>query len=100
MAQRWVRGKALEAVIALGEIKPGDELVFEICYRVSEDAAGRRYPHNHEDDTKYLGKTLVVGDIDQHPGFPINVAVKNTGKTWSICYCSIKAWRRPCPKNG
>lgn len=94
MAQIWAKGKALETIIALGEISPGDELVFDVCSEVT--VSGRStYRHAHEDEGKYAGKVAVVDDIDEHPGYPINVTMKGSGDNWSVCYCSIKAWRRP-----
>lgn len=107
---RWVRGRALQAVIGLGEIKPGDELRVKL-----NDHAHPAYMRDETACNMAKNTVLTVTEVfpldrDLDGGLPCmsrgglwicgSFPQKVDGRNWGFCVHEIVAWRRPCPKSG
>jgi hypothetical protein len=79
---RWVTGKALETLLALGGLQVGDEIKL-----------GDRLPNPRMDDVRcspnWQGVVATVQGLDGHETYPILTDAAST------CPEHIIAWRRP-----
>lgn len=99
---KWVRGKALETVLALRALQPGDEIMLRLATQAT-------VPEDHDveafNDELFMvlhreGLPVRVHSVDDDALFPININRLDNGNpryyVHCISYSQIKAWRRPC----
>lgn len=90
---RWIEGAALEVVLAMKEVRPGDKVRIA---PTEERKPGRTHHAEYRWDPRDVWTVLSVDDDSMHP---INLAprMRKDPHDWIECcgYHHIKAWRRP-----
>lgn len=102
MRVKWiVDPAAIDSIVALGEIRPGDEVKVRSMETVNVSGIrnGKKFKV-----VQSIGDRVGKTPYNDEPGNPLIAAAIKTKKHsrgyWYITRENIMAWRRPCPKNG